>query len=203
LNTRSSRKSARRGFDDAAEQIDCHAVFPHRARLMRERRLGEPLDLLRRRELARVVVTNAREVEPCLDISILDRSVDGDLPVGQSRRMAEQILHRHLALRRNRDVAHARELVVTACYAHLLALEGREELRHGIGQLDRSVLHQHHRRDRDQRLSHGIDAEQGIKRHRLAFVLVLETAGVGIDELALAGDQHDRARKLAVRDVLL
>ena len=105
---------AGRGFDDAAEQIDRHAVFPHRARLMREWRLGEPLDLLRRRELARVVVANAREVEPCLDISIPDRSVNGDLAVGQSRRMAKQILHRHLALGRNRDVAHARELVVAA-----------------------------------------------------------------------------------------
>ena len=127
---------------------------------MRERRLREPLDLLRRRELARVVVANAREVEPCLGISIPDRSVDGDLAVGQSRRMAEQILHRHLALGRNGDIAHARELVVTACYAHLLALEGRKELRHQIGQLDRPVLHQHHCRDRDQRLGHGIDSEQ-------------------------------------------
>ena len=31
----------------------------------------------------------------------------------------------------------------------------------------------------------------------------METADVGIDELALAGDQHDGAGKLAVRDVLL
>ena len=104
---------ARRGFDDATEQIDRHAVFPHRARLMRERRLGEPLDLLRRRELARVVVANAREVEPCLGIGISDRSIGGDLAVGQSRRMAEQILHRHLALGRDRDIAHARELAVS------------------------------------------------------------------------------------------
>src|SRR5262249_33863242 len=53
------------------------------------------------------------------------------------------------------------------------------------------------------RLGHGIDSEQGIERHRLAFVLVLETGDVGIDELALAGDQHDGAGKLAVRDMLL
>src|SRR5262249_17581868 len=53
------------------------------------------------------------------------------------------------------------------------------------------------------RISHGIDSEQRIERHRLAFVFVLETGDVGIDELALAGDQHDRAGKLAVHDVLL
>ena len=69
---------------------------------MRERRLGEPLGLLRRREIARVVVADAGEIEPGLGISVLHRSIGRDLAVGQSRGVAQQILHRHLALGRDR-----------------------------------------------------------------------------------------------------
>ena len=35
------------------------------------------------------------------------------------------------------------------------------------------------------------------------FALVLEAGGIGIDELAFAGDQHDRASQLTVVNVLL
>jgi hypothetical protein len=80
----------------------------------------------------------------------------------------------------------------------LLGLERRKEFRHRIGELDLAVLDQHHGGDRDERLGHRIDAEDGIERHRLALFLVLVAGGVGIDELALAGDEHDRARELAV-----
>ena len=41
-----------------------------------------------------------------------------------------------------------------------------------------------------------------VERHRLAFFLVLEADSIGIDELALAGDEHNRAGKLAVADGL-
>src|SRR5262249_30395267 len=95
LDTRSSRKSARHvpaaASARAAGETAGLVVSPPRPGRRRGRRLGGPLALLRWRELARVVVANACEVEPCLGISVPDRSVDGDLAVGQSRRMAEQI----------------------------------------------------------------------------------------------------------------
>ena len=51
---------------------------------MRERRLGQALGLLRRREVARVVVANAGQVQSRLRIGLLDRSIGGDLAVGEA-----------------------------------------------------------------------------------------------------------------------
>ena len=48
-----------------------------------ERRIDEAIA----RGRVRVVIANARKVEPCLDMSISHRSVDRDLAIGQSRRV--------------------------------------------------------------------------------------------------------------------
>jgi Glutathione S-transferase, N-terminal domain len=58
----------RRRLDDAAENIDGHAVFPHRARLVNQERLGDALDLLGRRHAAGVVLVNTRLGELGLDV---------------------------------------------------------------------------------------------------------------------------------------
>ena len=62
---------ARGRLDHTAEQIDREAVFPDRAGLMRQRRLGEALDLLGRREIARVIVADARQIESGLGVGVL------------------------------------------------------------------------------------------------------------------------------------
>ena len=170
---------------------------------MRQRRLGETLDLLGRRKIACVIVADARQIESGLDVSVLHRSIERDLAIGQTGSVPQQILHNDLAIGRNRRVAHAREFAGGTRDTDLLALERRKEFRHRIGELDLAVLDQHHGGDRDERLGHRIDAKDGIQGHRLAFILVLEARGVGIDELALARDQHDRAGEFAIGNAFL
>ena len=170
---------------------------------MRQRRLGETLDLLGRREIARVIVADARQIEPGLGVGVLHRSIERDLAISETGGVPQQILHDDFAIGRNRRVGHAREFAVGTRDADLLALERRKEFRHRIGEFDLAVLDQHHGGDRDQRLGHRIDAKDGIQRHRLAFILVLEARGVGIDELALARDQHDRAGEFAIGNAFL
>ena len=129
---------------------------------MRERSGGELLIELRGRERAGIEVAHRRRIEPALGVRILHRRVRGDLAIGEARGMAQQILHRHLAIGRHRAVGDTREFGIGLGGTDALTLEGWNELRDWIRELRLAVLHQDHHADRDQGLGHRVDAEHEI-----------------------------------------
>ena len=191
---------ARRGLDDAPEDIRCEAVLEHGARLVDERRGREARDLDVRREIAGVVVDRRLEDAGGL-VGALHREVLRDLAVRESGGVAEQVVHRHLAHGRDGRVVDLREFRVGLRDADLLRAEGRQELRDRIGQLHLAVLDEHHRRDRHERLRHRVDAEDGIGRHRCAARRIAMTHGRRVHELAAARDHHDGTGQLARVDL--
>jgi hypothetical protein len=104
-------------------------------------------------------------------------------PVGETGRVAEEVLHGHRALCGlgvvARDDLHLGEL--------------RQELRYRVDQLECALLHEDQRYDRGEWLGHRVDAEDRVVRHRFAVVRVELAERRGIGELPVAGDHDDGA----------
>ena len=116
--------------------------------------------------------------------------------------MAQQVLHGDRTFGRNQRVGHL-AVSVGLRDAHLQCRKLGQELRYRIRQLETALLHEDHRRDRDQRFGHRIDPEDRILRHRRIGRLVAEAEALEVGDLALARDQHDRAGEPALVDLLL
>ena len=70
-------------------------------------------------------------------------------------------------------------------------------LRHRLGERELALFRQHHGGKRDDRLGHRRNAEDRVVGHRRPGLLVAETERLVHHGLAVACDQHDRARQLA------
>jgi hypothetical protein len=79
----------------------------------------------------------------------------------------------------------------------------RKVARHRVGDLEASLLLQHHRRHAGDGFGHRVDAEERVGRHGEASVAVPVTEGLEVCDLALAGDEDHRAGQAARLDVLL
>ncbi len=123
----------------------------------------------------------------------LDRGHSGKA-ISQPRRVAHEILDRDRPLER-REVK-----LVAVNDAHFHLGEGGDVFRDGIGDQEPPLLDQHHRRDRNDRLGHRIDAEDRVVAHR-------RPAGahradrLAVSHLAVSGDQHRDARSLLLLDL--
>jgi hypothetical protein len=184
---------ARRRFDDAPEHVGGEAVFPGRAGLMDQRNPREALDLLGPRHVADVELDHAGLEEPGLRQRVLDGGVLRELAVGKAGGVAQEILDGHGPLRGH----------VAAAGRDLHVLECREPSRDRIRKLERAVLDQDHRGDRDHRLGHRVDPEDRVEPHGVGAPGIAGAQRARADELALAGDQHDCAGQLPVLDLLL
>ena len=87
--------------------------------------------------------------------------------------------------------------------ADLLFGEFRDELGHGIDQQQLAVLDQRHNGDRDDRLGHGEDAEDGVVGHWPTIRRALPADRVEPADLALARDHHGGARQSSLVDLAL
>src|SRR5262249_35420635 len=81
--------------------------------------------------------------------------------------------------------------------AHLHALEFRQVPRDRIRELNPTLLEERQGTDRDERLGHGGDAEDRIHLHGRAGLGILHPDRVGMDDLAVAGDEHYYPRNLS------
>ena len=106
--------------------------------------------------------------------------------------MGEQVADRHLAPRRHCRAAFA---------DHALALESRDELRHGIGEEKLAFFLQHHHGHAGDGLGHRRDAEDRVGMHGLLRLDILEAGSVHVHDLAVACDQGDDAADLLAVDV--
>jgi hypothetical protein len=104
---------------------------------------------------ASIVACSALVILPRLLVVLLHEAIAG-VVVGQARGVAQQVLHRHLALR-----GHKLELAVVLD-ADLGLGKLRNELGDGVSEQEVTVLQQHHDANRDDRLGHGEDAEDGV-----------------------------------------
>ena len=142
-----AERSAFDDFDDAPEHVGGEAVLPDLARLMHERKRGHRLDIFGQRP---VRIHDVRRLD-----QLLDRRRAGEA-VGQPRRVAHQVLDRDRPLERRKI-----ELVAVGD-ADLHVGEGGDVFRDRIGDEKPPLLDQHHRRDRNDRLGHRIDAEDRV-----------------------------------------
>src|SRR5688500_8108872 len=84
-----------------------------------------------------------------------------------------------------------------------LVLERRDELRHGIVELEAAMLPQHHQADAHDRLRHRVDAEDRVRRDRPPLLDLEMPPRLEVRDLSPARDEHERAGKLAGVDVPL
>ena len=82
----------------------------------------------------------------------------------------------------------------------LLALEGGNELRDGVGEEEPALLVEHHHGDTRDRLGHRGDPEERVGAHRRAALHVLEAGGMHVDHLALPSDEGDDTAGLVAID---
>ena len=182
-------------LDHAAEHVGGEAVLPGRAGLMGERHPRDPLDLLGRGDRV--------PGHPFLGVRLLHPGVARVRPVDEPGGVAEQVLDRHLALGRHQRVGHLAGLGVEAGDAHLERLELREVPGDGIVEQDAPVLHQHHDRDRGERLGHRVEAEDRVLRHGRAALRIALAQRLEVGDLAPPRHQRDRAGIAALGDLAL
>ena len=197
-----AKPHAGRLLDHPPQHVDRKTVFPDRAGLMDQRRFRQADHLLGGRDVAGLVHQAIRLVDAGRGVRLLDRRIAGDLPVAQPGGMAQQILDGHLTFGRNQRVGNF-AVSVGLRDANLEFRKVGQELRYRIGQLEPAFLHEDHGRDRDQGLGHRVDAENRILRHGRIGGLVAEAEALEVGDLALAGDQHDRAGQPTLIDLLL
>ena len=130
------------------------------------------------------------------------RWVGGEFAIGEARRVPQQIVNRHLAIRRDGRVRIFSEFGVSLRDTHLHILHRRQMFRHRIVKLQLAVFNQQHRRDRHHRFGHRVDAENRVLRHRRRSFFILKTDRFVIDQLIFAHDHHHCARQLALFDFL-
>ena len=140
---------------------------------MHERQRGHRLDIFGQRP---VRIDDIRRLD-----QLLDGRCAGEA-VGQARGVAHEVLDGDRPLERRKV-----ELVAVDD-ADLHVGEGGDVFRDRIGDEQPSLLDQHHRRDRDDRLGHRIDAEDRVVGHRRAAGRSAPTVPIG--DLAVARDQH-------------
>ena len=131
------------------------------------------------------------------DIRALDQLLDwrsAGEAIGQPRRVAHEVLDGDRPLQRRKV-----ELVAID-HAHLQIGEGRDVFRDRISDQEPSLLDQHHRRDRNDRLGHRIDAEDRVVTHRRAAG-PQRADRLAVNQLAVSGDQHGDARSLLLLDL--
>ena len=184
-----AERRARHHFDDAAEHVGRQAVLPGAPGLMGQRHLGEPLDLLGRRDVA--------PVDADLGVELLHLGVAREAAVHEARRVAQQVLNRHLALGRHQCVHCLAGVGVEPGNAHLEIRELGQILRDGIAQHQPPLFDEHHRGDRRERLGHRIEAEDRVLRHRRSRDGIALADALEVGDLPLAGHQGDGARVLA------
>ena len=158
---RSSRKAASglpdHSLDDQAEHVDREAVVPHRARLVASgalasasRNSGAGVGQGRGRRRGRPELVHRRVAA---------------VAVGEARRVAQQVLHRGLALRLARSPrSFCRGVSLDDADLHVGEL--RQVLADRIGQQQLALVVQHHDRDRNHRLGHRRDREDASAGHR-------------------------------------
>ena len=168
-------------FHDPAQHIGGPAIFPLRARLMRQRQ---------RRQARRLILVGlAATVDLGVHIRLLHRPGATEL-IAQARGMAQQILHRGLTLRR-----HQFHLPVPL-HQHFLPGEGGNEFRYRVVQQQPPFLPQHHDGHRDNRLGHGIDAEQAVGLHGVGSGGIAFAECLQIGQPVVANDGNHRPRYL-------
>ena len=156
-NTRSARKSPRRLPDAASTtrpstseaRLYSHVVPGWWISGIFDRRSH----LLGAAHGAAVEVAHAGVGETGLHQRIFHGRVLGELAVGEAGGVAQQVLHRHGAIRRD----------LAATDGDALVLERGKMLGHRIAELDVAILDQQHGGDGDQRLGHGVDAEDRVR----------------------------------------
>ena len=106
----------------------------------------------------------------------------------------------HQILDRDRSLERREIELVAIDDADLHVGEGGDVGRHGIADQKATLLHQHHRGDRNDRLRHRIDAKDRVIAHRRPARA--EQADIlAIGDLPVAGDQHGDAGGLLLLDL--
>ena len=155
-------------LDDAAQHVGRHRVVPLGARLEEEWDRGPRV--ARTRE---VEPFGCAELEPRLPVQVVD-AARVEEAVGQTRRVREEVEHRHRLLLR-----HRARVVRRALRVHASVRERGDELGHWVGELELALLEQDHRGDRGDRLAHG---EEAVDRVELDWRSGLEVAlAVGLE----------------------
>ena len=172
-------------LDNTAEHVGRHAILPHLARLMHERKRGQRLDIFGQRP---VRIHDIRRLD-----QLLDRRRPGEA-IGQPRCVPHEVLDGDRPLERRKI-----ELVAVDD-ADLRVGEGGDVFRDRIGDEEPSLLDQHHRGDRNDRLGHRIDAEDRVVGHSRAAG-PQSADHLPISDLAVAGDQHGDAWRLLLLDL--
>lgn len=153
-------------FDDAAQHVDRHAVFPHSAGLVRERDFRQLGDHF------------GQALPPIGDVGVDICLVDEIVPVlavHQPRGVPQQILHDHRpALWLEGQGSFAAD-DVGLLDSNLQILELGQVLRDRRQQIELAFLDEHHRRNRDDRLGHRRKPEDRVDFHRDLFFAVLIT----------------------------
>ena len=99
---------------------------------MGERNFCQPFHLLSGCHVAAVKIPQGRQIKACFDIGFLYRRIRGELAIGQARRMAQQILHRHFAVGGSGRVGYFCKFRIRFSHAYLHSFERRQMFRHGI-----------------------------------------------------------------------
>ena len=118
--------------------------------------------------------------------------------VTQARGMGEQVMDRHRRVRRNEMLPH-----VTIAAQHLSLSEGGDVSADGFRELELALLIQHHQGDRCDRLSHAVDAEDGVALHRQHFLRIAETTGLKMHHFRIPRDQRDEAGHFLAVNIFL
>ena len=165
------------------------AVIPRRPGLEGEGQLGKALCKLR---VVQLVIENIG-----VHVRRLHQHV-AEEAVGETGRVAQQVLNRHLPLRV--DQFELRLAVFALAFnADFHVFECRDVLRNRILEHDLALLEHHHDRDRGDRLGHGVDAEDRILGHRRLGFGIEHADGLEIRNLAVTHDHRDSARDGALR----
>ena len=144
---------------------------------MHERQRGEPLDAFRRRPPGAEDIGLLHE--------LLYRRSAGK-SVSQSGRVAHEVLDRDRPLQGFKLESAATD------HADFQVGEGRDQVRHRVGEEEPSLLDHHHRGHRDNRLRHRIDAEDRVLAHR-GSARAKPAQALPVGDLAVTGDQHGGA----------
>ena len=177
------QRHSRHRFDQAAEHVGGHAVVPHGAGLVLQGQRGE-LD----HELCRGLVQIHRVGGT---IRRLHHRI-AELAIGDAGGVAQQVLHRDLALDRL-EVKPAPAIRAHRFDADSQVLQFRQIGGHRIDQPQPSFFCQHHHRTGDDRLGHRGDAKNRLGRHRLVLFAVGITKRVAVGHFAAPRNQHHRA----------
>ena len=134
--------------------------------------------------------------QPRLLIELLHQAVAG-VVVGDTRSMAQQVLHGHRPVGR-----HQFELAVVL-NADLLIGKFRNVFGDRVVEQQMAFLQQHHDADGDDRLCHREDAEDRILRHRRRGSGILFAQSIEPADLAAACHHHGHARYGSLVDIAL